>query len=373
MPTVMADARKRYIAERLQSGAEELVARGAIGVAARISFPNESGDLVIAAGHRERERQCVLDGTELFAIASQSKMFTAAAILLLIRSGDLKLSDPVSRYVPDVPAVDKSATIEQFLNHTSGIGNFIHALTVLPHPWPRMSYEDLMALARMHGQQFAPGARLEYNNTDVVVLARIVELLSGQSLAEFLARGIFSPLGMRDTYVAVPGATIPRERMAKGYYIPSCGFDGPPVDVALLEDYSIASAAGNIVSSLADLCRWARSLADGPNEVGLSLSDFVASVADQGAQVGHWFFPHTYGRGVEGWSWSGRSVWGHRGSFFGYHSGTFIEPLSGAAFSMAMTMCTSGSFMNFIDIQGHDYMSFMQVCCQYAVDAVQLP
>lgn len=371
-PSTVSAARRQHVTRKLSAAAEELVARGCIGVAARVSFPDASDDLVVAAGHRDLERASPMDGTELFAIASQSKMFTAAAVLVLARAGRLKLSDPVTRYVPGVPAVDRSATIEQFLNHTSGIGNFIHALTSLPYPWPTMSYEDLMALARLQGRQFAPGERLDYNNTDVVVLGHIVELISGKPLARFLREQIFLPLGMRDTHVAVPGASIPRDRMAKGYYVPSRDSAGTPVDVSLLEDYSIASAAGNLVSSLADMCRWARGLADGPNGIGFSLDDFAASIADQGTQLGHWFFPHTYGRGMESWCWGGRFAWGHRGSFFGYHSGTFIEPVSGVVFSMALTMCTRGTFMSFIDIQGHDYMGFLHACCQYAADAVEL-
>jgi hypothetical protein len=82
--------------------------------------------------------------------------------------------------------------------------------------------------------------------------------------------------------------------------------------------------------------------------------------------------PRTYARGVECWPWGGRRFWGHRGSFFGYHSGTFADPISGAAFSMFMTMCTAGSFMRFIEQQAYDYMSFMAACGQAAVDAVEL-
>ena len=358
----------------VQSAADGLVRRGAIGVAARLSFPQCAGvaDVVIASGHRDRETSAVLDGSELFAIASQSKMFTAAAVLLLVKDGRVKLQDPVALYVPNVPAVDENATIEQFLNHTSGIGNFIHAITSLPYPWPTLSYEDIMAMARLHGRQFAPGSRLDYNNTDVVVLARLCERVCGQPFEQLVYERIFRPLGLDDTFIAIPGADIPRNRMARGYYQPSQGYSGAPLDVSGMPDYSIASAAGNMVSSLRDMCRWARALADGSNAIGLRLEDFVGSIADSGTSPGHWFFPRTYARGMESWRWGGRDVWGHRGSFFGYHSGTFVEPLSGLVFSMAMTMCTEGNFMRFIDVQGHEYMSFMQTCCLVGIDALEL-
>jgi D-alanyl-D-alanine carboxypeptidase len=365
--------RTSLVAARLQTAAEELLRRGILGVAARVDIPGVQSPIVIAAGSADSGGSTLLRGDELFAIASQSKSFAAACVLLLVRDGTISLDDPVAKYIPDVPAVDADATIRQFLNHTSGIGNFIHALTVLPHPWPRMSYDDLMALARMHGRQFRAGLRLDYNNTDVVVLARICELVTGAPLAQMLAARLFKPLGMHDTFVASADEEWPRERMARGYYLPSQGYEGLPIDVSSLPDFSIASAAGNIVSSLPDMMRWARCLIDERSPVSLQLADFAADVVDAGTQYPSWFFPKTYGRGVECWLWGGRKFWGHRGSFFGYHSGTFVEPESGVAFSMFLTMCTAGSFMRFIDLQAYDYMAFMAACGTVAADAATLP
>lgn len=365
-------ARTASLAARLTAAAEELIKRGALGVAAQVALPGVESPVRIAAGHFDATRSRALAGEELHSIASQSKMFTAACVLVLAKDGAIRLADPVAKYVPDVPAVDEDATIEQFLNHTSGIGNFIHALTVLPFPWPHMTYDDVMALAKMHGRQFRAGARLDYNNTDVVVLARLCERVSGQPFGKLLRERVLQPLGMRDTFVA-DGTDWPRERMARGYYVPSQGYEGAPLDVAMLPDYSIASAAGNIVSSLPDMLRWARSIGGAESRIGLAHTDFAASVVDAGTQYPMWFMPRTYGRGVECWSWGGRRFWGHRGSFFGYHSGTFVQRESGVAFSMFMTMCTAGSFMRFIDLQAHDYMAFMAACGQAAADVVELP
>ena len=109
-------------------------------------------------------------------------MFTAACVLLLARDGAISLEDPVARYVPDVPAVDDNATIEQFLNHTSGIGNFIQAMPVLPHPWPSLSYDDIMGMARLQGRLGRAGERFDYNNTDVVVLATALRARRGPAV-----------------------------------------------------------------------------------------------------------------------------------------------------------------------------------------------
>lgn len=365
-------ARAAYVASRLESAARELLRRGIYAVAARLAVPALDEPIRVAVGSVDAAGSAPLTGEELFAAASQSKMLTAACVLLLVREGAISLDDPVSKYVPDVPAVDEDATIAQFLNHTSGIGNFIHAMTVLPHPWPRMSYDDLMALARMHGRQFRAGERLDYNNTDVVVLARLCERVGGSALAKLLSQRIFAPLGMRDTFVA-QGDDWPRERMARGYYLPSQGHAGPMIDVSTLADYSIASAAGNVVSSLADMMRFARCLLGETSAIGLGTADFVAGAAEAGAEHASWFFPRTCGRGVEAWCWAGRRFWGHRGSFFGYHSGTFVDPQSGASFSMFLTMCTAGSFLRFIDLQAHDYMGFLEACAHAALDVAELP
>jgi D-alanyl-D-alanine carboxypeptidase len=365
-------ARADRLRTQLTVAADELVRLGLIGVAARIDVPGLSEPLEIARGYQDMERSAPLTGTELFAIASQSKMFTAAMVLRLANDGVIALNDPVARYVGGIPAVDETATIEQFLNHTSGIGNFIHAMTTLPYPWPRMSYDDLMALARIQGRQFPAGARLDYNNTDVVVLARLCELVAGEPMSDLLRRYLFAPLAMNDTYVAA-GADWPRTRMARGYYLPSQGYDGPPIDVTTLPDFSIASAAGNVVSSLPDMLRWARSLLDSGASTGISITNVAASVTKSRDLEPSWFFPRAYGRGVECWPWAGRAFWGHRGSFFGYHSGTFLDPQSGGAFSMFVTMCTTGSFMRFLELQAHDYMSFMESCAHAIVSLTDTP
>jgi D-alanyl-D-alanine carboxypeptidase len=355
----------------LIAAADELVNKGFIGVAACIDLPKLRSPIKIAAGHADIERTQPLTGNETFAIASQSKMFTGAMTVLLAKDGAIELAHPLTRYVQDIPAVDAAATIEQFLNHTGGIGNFLRAVPTLPYPLPRMSYDDLMALARAQGRQFAPGTGFEYNNTDVVVLARLCERVTGKSRSELLRERLFAPLGMKDTHIAV-GEEWPRRGMARGYYQPSQGYAGPPIDVSLSPDFSVASAAGDIVSSLDDMLRWARDLASGGALTGVSLADVAASIAQARPFEPNWFFPRVYGRGVERWSWGGRPFWGHRGSFFGYHSGTFLDPVSGGAFSMFSTMCTQGSFMSFVEREAHDYMAFMGECANIIIRLAEM-
>lgn len=350
---------------QLDAGAAGLVEAGMIGVAANVRVPSLADPIGIVSGHREIERASLLDGTELHAIASQSKSFTAAVVLCLAREGHFALEDQVAKYVAGIPAVDGSATIEQFLNHTSGIGNYLHAMPTLPYPMPSFSYDDLMAMARAQGVQYRAGDRFDYNNTDVVVLARLCETVTGAPFRQLLQEKIFDPLGMADSFIA-DGSDWPRGRMAKGYYAPSQGYDGAPIDVTTLADFSVASAAGNIVSTLDDMLRWAGGLARADAPTRLSLPDMATNFVKAGHNP-NWIFPPAYGRGVERWMWAGRPFWGHRGSFFGYHSATFLDPVSGGCFSMFLTTNTAGSFFRFGEQHAHAYMAFLEQCARTIV------
>src|SRR5262245_60232928 len=104
-------ARTAYVASRLESAARELLRRGVYAAAARIAVPGLGEPIRVAVGSVDATGSAPLTGDELFAVASQSKMLTAACVLLLAREGAISLEDPVSKYVPDVPAVDGDATV----------------------------------------------------------------------------------------------------------------------------------------------------------------------------------------------------------------------------------------------------------------------
>lgn len=366
------DQRMKMLSSGLEAAMEDLVRMGGIGVAAILEIPGGK-DCRISAGHIDLEKSEPMDTGWLHVIASQTKMFTAASILLLAKESKLDLGDAVGKHLDNVPAVGEGATIAQMLNHTSGIGNCVRPLGMtLPYPWPQFSYDDLMALARTQGKRSEPGERLEYNNTDMMVLARICEVVSGMPRAEFLRRRIFEPLGMADTFVGATGEW-PRERMAHGYYRPSQGWSGKAIDVSGLPDLSLAWAAGDLISTLDDMMIWSRALLSNDNDLGLTLADFAVDIAVADGPAVDWFAPRVCAYGLEGWFWAGRRVWGHRGSIFGYHSATFLEPLSGACISMFMTVETRDGLHRFSEDQGYAYMSLIQSLVEAAVFAVELP
>lgn len=142
-----------------------------------------------------------LNEASAFQLASVSKQFTAAAIMLLNERNKIKLTDTVSVYFPDFPY--ENVTIENLLNHTGGLPKYFW---VAEHKWQQekapLNSEMMALLASSNVQRFfKPGRTFDYSNTGYIVLASIVEKVSGTSFSSFLKTNIFEPLQMTHSYV----------------------------------------------------------------------------------------------------------------------------------------------------------------------------
>lgn len=190
----------------------------------------------------------------IYQLASVTKQFTATAVLMLMEEGKVKLEEPFLTYLTDFPAKWqekwKGITVRQLLNHTSGIVSY----TSLPD-FPtktRIDYKplELLGLVGEKDLEFTPGSQWNYDNTGYFLLGMLIEKVSGKSYGEFLTERIFRPLGMKSTRVNDLQAIIPNR--ATGYS---------------LEDNHIRNgeytsptqpfAAGALVSSVADMEKWA--------------------------------------------------------------------------------------------------------------------
>ncbi|MFD5224408.1 serine hydrolase domain-containing protein [Microbacterium sp. NPDC058342] len=366
-------ARIDTMSDVLQRAAEDMLPFGVLGAAAMIDLPGAERPVVIAAGSVDRAGGRELSGAELHPIGSQSRMFAAACVLSLAREGHFMLDDRISKYIPDIPTVDDHATIDHFINHTSGIGDFAASYDLLPFPMPTFSFDELMSLTKLQGRRFVAGSKYEYSNTDIVVLARLCEVVTGEPFENVLSARVLEPLGMTDTMVAA-GQVLPSDRMAHGYFLPEGAAEDDLVDTASLADFSVAAAAGNIISSLPDMLTWSRAMLSPGNAIGLSHEDFTTNPVDAHTDFPHWYTQHVSARGVEGHTWGGRTFWGHRGGFYGYLSGTLFEPESGVAVSAFLTMVTRRGIVNLPnEPQTHTFQTFLQLCARAAVDMVELP
>jgi CubicO group peptidase (beta-lactamase class C family) len=179
-----------------------------------------------------------------FQIASISKQFTAAAILLLQEQKRLSVQASLAAWVPECPAEWEPITVHHLLTHTSGIGHWRDFPELnLYTPTTR---ENLLHLFSARPLLFPPGAGWAYSSPGYVLLAHIVEQSSGESYATFMQRSLFQPLGLTSTTTGThaPGP----EQLAVGHE------HGKPLPSFDLDTVSIG--AGDIWSTTHDLARW---------------------------------------------------------------------------------------------------------------------
>lgn len=142
----------------------------------------------------------------VFELASVSKPFTATAVMLLVERGKIRLDQHVTDFYPNFPY--DSVTVEMLLTHRSGLMNYVYFVDGL---WksqkkderPGITNQEVMRLLEEHkpARYRKPGQRFHYNNSNYMVLAAIVEKVSGQKFSDFMASQIFRPLGMKNTAV----------------------------------------------------------------------------------------------------------------------------------------------------------------------------
>ncbi len=250
----------------------------------------KDGAIVLQAGYgyANREQQWPFTAKTVAQIGSITKQFTAMAVVDLWRQGRLDFADPLSKHLPDLPAQAQSLTIHQLLTHTAGLADYSG------DDFASRTREQLLTQALAVPLLHAPGAKRAYSNMGYSVLGALVEICSGTSLEDSLRRRFFEPLGMERTGYLL--SDVPAEHLATGYQ------GGQPQGViseqiaALHGDYWNLKGNGGMQSTLLDMHRWYRALAEGP-----VISDEMRAVVLQpyapegtGGYGYGWFVHRTY-------------------------------------------------------------------------------
>jgi CubicO group peptidase (beta-lactamase class C family) len=139
----------------------------------------------------------------VFHVASMSKQFTAASILLLVQQGKLSLDDDIHKYIPELPDFGERITLRHLLHHTSGLRDQWSLLGLAGWRYSQdlITDDDVMSvLVRQKALNFKPGEKYMYSNTGFTLLAIVVKRVSGMTLREFTTKNIFEPLGMTHTH-----------------------------------------------------------------------------------------------------------------------------------------------------------------------------
>ena len=162
----------------------------------------KDGKLVFARGYgrADLDNNVPITARTSFHLASLSKQFTAAAIALLIIDGKLSLDTPVEKFFPEVKKYGADLRIKHLIYFTSGLPDYTSLKRPNGMPWFSFYYftidDAVAATLSAKTLEFTPGTQWEYSNANFMLLAKIVERVSGMSLAEFLETRIFKPLGM---------------------------------------------------------------------------------------------------------------------------------------------------------------------------------
>ena len=195
-----------------------------------------------------------LSDSSVFYLASVSKQFTAAAILLADYEGLLDLDDPVRNHIPEFPDYGRVVTVRHLLHHTSGVRDYLTLMALAGIPNENVLTDQAMLglITRQRELNFNPGSEFLYSNSGYVLLAEIVKRATGQSLRDYAREKIFQPLGMNSTHFhddrteVVPGRVFSYDPRADGSWRTNYLMNFDKV------------GDGGLYSSVQDLARWDR-------------------------------------------------------------------------------------------------------------------
>ncbi|MFC0679608.1 serine hydrolase [Lysobacter korlensis] len=275
------------------------------------------GDEVLFRGARglaDVDANVPLSPDARFRIGSVTKQIAAAGLLKLVEAGRVALEDPLSKYLPRYPGAAR-ITVEQLLNHTSGIGNYTEMPGIMEGPIQRdLTTEQLVDHFKGQAPDFAPGGGWKYNNSGYVLVGAVIETVSGQPWHRYLKQELFTPLGMNDTgYGADPDVTA---RQVKGY-----GTDGHGAVPAKPLSMTQPHAGGALVSTVDDLARWSRAL-HGGRVLRPDLYMRMITPVGQATESG-------YGYGISISREQGSPAFEHGGWIFGFTSHLIYVPEPG--------------------------------------------
>lgn len=208
-----------------------------------------------AYGMANIELNVPMEDSMVFYIGSNTKQFTAVAILQLLEQGKLSLDDAVGKFIKCTYPVS-SITIQQLLSHTSGLGNNTktEAYKVIEHQ--DLKPEQLCKYFLDLSVIFPPGSKWEYNNANFYILGLLIEKISGISYGDYLDKNIFKPAGMLHTYMGKEDSII--KKRVPGYLNFRRG-----VRNTRITNFSTLYSSGGIQSTAEDMYKWNRALIAG--------------------------------------------------------------------------------------------------------------
>ncbi|RSM39960.1 serine hydrolase [Actinoplanes sp. ATCC 53533] len=328
---------------RLTTLAQQVVDAGAPGVIVRVDDGRGRATEIARQAPWTRADH-TLAASDEFRMGSNTKTMVATVILQLVAEHRLRLTDPVSEWLPGLIPNGTAITVRMLLNHTSGLFNYTYDAAVLKaftgqdtRVWtPR----ELIAAATRHDPLFAPGTGYSYSNTNYVALGLVAEKATGHTLGDLIQERIAGPLHLKNTYLVTgtDSDSTKSPALAHGYepdasriaaLLPpgtpaGTTFAGPARPAGYVDttwiNTSTLGAAGGMVSTARDWARFDSALLSGKLLPPAQLKQMRTTVAEESE------FPNRrYGLGLEQVVTPCGTVWGHSGQVPGYSSENYTD------------------------------------------------
>jgi CubicO group peptidase (beta-lactamase class C family) len=283
-------------------------------------------------GYASLELGVPLTPASVFYMASVSKQFTAASIVLAAEQGHLSLDDEVRKYLPELPDYGRRITLRHMLHQTSGFRDFLDLVFISGRDATDLASpaEILKLIVRQKGLNNVPGAEWVYSNSNYFLLGEVIRRATGKSLAHFAAENIFQPLGMTHTLFYEDNTLVVPNRVA-AYDL---GQEGN-FQVDWSTSYDIVGGGG-LMSSVDDLLSWdqnfyANKLGKGTLPVELQSH----GVLNNDNQI-------DYALGLSLGDYRGLPIVEHNGALFGYHSAFLRFPQQRFSVIVLCNLATAG-------------------------------
>jgi CubicO group peptidase (beta-lactamase class C family) len=302
------------------------------------------------AGYADVEAKKPISQDNVFWIASMSKMFVGASIMMLVDEGKVSLDDPVTKFIPQLSkwmvAEEKDSshvllkpvlhavTIRHILSHTSGLTGLSELQQVTGADGTPL---NARAIASVTGPlQWQPGEKYQYGNQGMNIAARIVEIVSQMPYEEFVQKRLFDPLGMTETtfwpseaQVARLAGTYGLNKEKTGYVHGGIGFLTKPLSDRL---HRYPEAGGGLFSTTHDIVRYGLLLANAGELEGKRYLSHAAMEELQKEQTGKTRVNYSLGYHLR------NGMFGHDGA---YGTDLSVNPKTGMV-AIFMVQCGSG-------------------------------
>ncbi|MEQ9297901.1 MAG: serine hydrolase domain-containing protein [Cyclobacteriaceae bacterium] len=285
-----------------------------------------------AAGKADIHNNIPLLPCHRMIIASVSKIATASAVFKLVHAGKINIDDKLSGYLSgeymDKIENAKVVTIEQLLDHTSGLFDYLNPtkweLTSINEPYKSASPAEKLKFAYGKSPDHAPGETYAYSNTNFVLLGLLVEKVSGQSLAKYLTENIFIPLGLNSIFVGDEETHLP-SGIPKGYL--DIHGNETLVQSEFWYHFDLATGDGGVITTMYELGVFIEELLAG-NVVS---SESLEVMKDDFELPEDWkgFYHERNGHGFEIYETPYGTAYGHTGAVYGFLTVAWHFPDSG--------------------------------------------